>query len=249
MTRKHPGFIVAILSQIFGGSSLLVFAVFLWAGNLNLIDFGWSEGKILMFNAGLSLAFFLQHSIMVRPSFKQRLSKLIPDAYHGAIYSIISGIFLFIVVILWQAAAPLWETQESTRLLLRLLFILPIIGFFWAVKSLGFFDPFGIKEIFERDRHIKRHPVKFIVKGPYRWVRHPLYFFILIMIWSCPDMSADRLLFNIMWSIWIIIGAVLEEKDLISQFGNTYREYQKFVPMFLPYKGQFTGQKLSTLNK
>ncbi len=244
MTRKHPGFIIAVLSYICGGSSLLIFGVFLWAGNFKLVDFEWSEGKTLLFNTGLSLAFFLQHSVMVRSSFKENLTKIIPAAYHGAFYSVISGIFLFIVIIFWQAAAPLWEAQGLTRLFLRLLFLLPVAGFFWAVKSLGFFDPFGIQAIFERDHHTKHHPVKFIVKGPYRWVRHPLYFFILIMIWSYPDLSADRLLFNIMWSVWIIIGAILEEKDLISQFGNTYREYQKFVPMLLPYKGIFTGQKI-----
>lgn len=241
MTRKHPGFIVAILSQIFGGSSLLIFAIFLWEGNFNLINFRWNESTALIFNTALSITFFLQHSIMVRPSFKQRLSKIIPDAQHGAIYSIFSGIILFIVIIFWQAAAPLWEAQGLTRLFMRLLFILPIMGFFWAVKSLGFFDPFGIQAIFERARNIKPPAIKFVVRGPYRWVRHPLYFFILIMIWSCPELSTDRLLFSIMWSVWIIIGAILEEKDLISQFGDTYRQYQKSVPMLLPYKGIFTG--------
>jgi len=236
MKRKHHGFIVTALSYIFGGSSLLFFAVFLWAGNFNLIDFGWSERAALMFNAGLSLAFFLQHSIMVRQSFKKRLSKLIPAAYHGAVYSIISGIFLLIVVIFWQAATPLWEAQGLTRLFMRLFFILPIVGFFWAVRSLGFFDPFGIQAVFERERHIKHRRAKFIVKGPYRWLRHPLYFFLLMMIWSCPDMRADRLLFNMMWSVWIVIGTHLEERDLAREFGRAYRDYQKNVPMLLPCK-------------
>jgi len=236
MTFQHPGLIVVALSYIFGGFSLLIFAVFLWMGNLNLLDFGWSESAALTFNAGLSLAFFLQHSIMVRRSFKQRLSKLFPDAYHGAVYSIASGIFLFMVIIFWQATALLWEAQGLTRLLMRLFFILPIAGFFWGVKSLVFFDPFGIQAVFERERHTKHRRAKFVVKGPYRWVRHPLYFFLLIMIWSCPDMSADRLLFNIMWSAWIVIGASLEERDLAREFGSAYRDYQKNVPMLIPFK-------------
>ena len=236
MVFKHPGLIVATLSYIFGGFTLFIFAVFLWAGNLNLIDFGWNGSAALIFNAGLSLAFFLQHSIMVRRSFKRRLSRLFPDAYHEAVYSIASGIFLFIVIIFWQATAPLWEAQGLTRLFMRLFFILPIVGFFWAVKSLGFFDPFGIQAVFECDRHIKHRRTKFVVKGPYRWVRHPLYFFILIMIWLCPDLSTDRLFFNFMWSVWIIIGAHLEERDLAREFGNVYRNYQKSVPMLFPYK-------------
>jgi len=39
MTRKHPVFIVAALPYIFGGFSLLIFAVFLRAGNFNLVNF------------------------------------------------------------------------------------------------------------------------------------------------------------------------------------------------------------------
>src|SRR4030042_1541218 len=77
------------------------------------------------------------------------------------------GLFLFFVVIFWQSAAPVLEAEGLTRLLLRFLFILPVAGFIWAVKSLGFFDPFGIKGIFEHIRNVKTRPIKFVVKGPY----------------------------------------------------------------------------------
>ena len=49
----------------------------------------------------------------------------------------------------------------------------------------------------------------FIVRGPYRWVRHPLYAFSLVMIWSGPVFTVDRLLHNALFSIWIVIGAIL----------------------------------------
>lgn len=242
MANQRTGLILMVASYFWGGASLLFFAVFLWAGNFNLLDFGWSENKALMFNAGLSLAFFLQHSIMVRRSFKQRLSNLFPDAYHGTIYSIASGIFLFAVVIFWQSTTLLWQAEGITRLFLRLLFVLPVVGFFWAVRSLGFFDPFGIKGIYESMHALKPKKGKFIVRGPYRRVRHPLYFFLLVMIWSCPDLSADRLLFNIMWSVWIFIGAYLEERDLAREFGSVYRDYQKNVPMLIPFKWKPAGK-------
>jgi len=82
----------------------------------------------------------------------------------------------------------------------------------------------------------KPRPVVFTIKGPYQWVRHPLYLFVLVMIWSCPNLTKDRLLFNILWSGWIFIGTILEERDLVEQFGDAYREYQKKVPMLLPFK-------------
>ena len=65
-------------------------------------------------------------------------------------------------------------------------------------------------------------------------VRHPLYLFSILMIWSCPDLTTDRLLFNFLWTVWIVIGAFLEERDLVTEFGDLYLEYRKRVPMFIP---------------
>lgn len=234
--QKYSGNVIVGLSYILGGSSLIVFAVFLYAGNLNLVNFGWEEHWALLFNAGLSLTFFIQHSVMVRKSFKQLLSKLLPEIFIDAIYSIVSGIFLLIVVIFWQNTSPLLEAKGLIRIILRVIFILPIIGFFWGVKALGVFDPFGIRRILDYQWNKKPRQSRFTVKGPYQWVRHPLYLFMLVMIWSCPNLTTDRLLFNVLWSAWIFVGPLLEERDLVAQFGDAYREYQKKVPMLFPFK-------------
>jgi protein-S-isoprenylcysteine O-methyltransferase Ste14 len=76
----------------------------------------------------------------------------------------------------------------------------------------------------------------FTVRGPYRWVRHPLYFFCLLMIWSCPDLSLDRLLHNVLWTAWIVVGSVLEERDLVASFGEEYSNYKREVPMLIPWR-------------
>ena len=130
----------------------------------------------------------------------------------------------------------MFEAEGITRIILRIIYILPVAGFVWGVKALGFFDPFGIKGILDYGRGRKPRPVAFTVRGPYQWVRHPLYLFMLVMIWSCPNLTKDRLLFNILWSAWIIIGTVLEERDLVEQFGDAYRDYQQKVPMLFPFK-------------
>ena len=226
---------------------MIAFAVFLYAGHLDLVNLGLDEFQALLLNAGLSLAFFIQHSGMVRKSFSRFLSRFLPDSYNGAIYSIASGIFLFLVVIFWQGTSNLFEAEGFTRVILRVMFILPVAGFVWGVKTLGLFDPFGIKGILDYQRSKKSRPVTFTVRGPYQWVRHPLYLFMLVMIWSCPLLTADRLLFNILWSVWIFVGTILEERDLVKQFGDVYYEYQKKVPMLLPFK--FIKKELPSLNE
>jgi protein-S-isoprenylcysteine O-methyltransferase Ste14 len=109
-------------------------------------------------------------------------------------------------------------------------------GFYWGVRSLGSFDPLGIKIIKRRLYNREQKTLSLAARGAYQWVRHPLYFFIIIMIWSFPVLTSDRLLFNIIWTIWIVIGTILEERDLIAEFGYGYREYQKKVPMIIPSK-------------
>jgi protein-S-isoprenylcysteine O-methyltransferase Ste14 len=59
----------------------------------------------------------------------------------------------------------------------------------------------------------------------------------LIAFWSTPDMSQGRLLFAVMTTGYILIAVkFLEERDLVAQFGDTYRDYQRDVPMLLPWR-------------
>ena len=48
--------------------------------------------------------------------------------------------------------------------------------------------------------------------------------------------TPDRLLFNVLWSAWVFVGTMLEERDLVRTFGEPYREYQRRVPMLLPLR-------------
>ena len=69
-------------------------------------------------------------------------------------------------------------------------------------------------------------------------MRHPLYSLLLVLLWTCPDVTADRLLLNGLFTAWIVVGALLEERDLVREFGESYREYQRRVPMLVPWKSQ-----------
>lgn len=64
-------------------------------------------------------------------------------------------------------------------------------GFYCGVKALGTFDPFGVVKTKLTMMNSEPKIVPLAIKGPYRWVRHPLYFFSLIMIWACPDLTNE----------------------------------------------------------
>jgi protein-S-isoprenylcysteine O-methyltransferase Ste14 len=236
--KNHAKTVILIwIILILGPVSIIMLGLFLLLGSFTIIDLGLSVGDALLIDAFLSVIFFLQHSIMVRRGFKQWLGKFMPVVYHNAFYGLTSAIALLLVLIFWQKSPTLVMRADGIIFwLLCGLFCLCVAGFFWGIKSLGVFDALGVKPLM---RHISNRPAKpqqIIAQGPYRWVRHPLYLFVLVLIWACPVLTLDRLLFNITWSIWIVIGTFLEDSDLHSEFGSQYREYSSQVPMLIPWR-------------
>ena len=236
-TSRFASYVMLILTYLVGTVSMLFWMVFLFHGSLNLVNLGLGEIAGFGLNGSLSLAFFIQHSVMLRKSFRRWLAKFIRAEYHGALFTIASGVVLLILVAFWQKSAYVLATPQGIiRWLMRAVFILAILGSYWGFRALGSFDAFGLSPILNNLRGKDPPPLPFIVRGPYRWVRHPLYFFCLLLIWSCPDLSLDRLLYNILWSTWIIVGSVFEERDLLADFGESYRDYQRKVPMLIPWR-------------
>ncbi|MEJ2068947.1 MAG: isoprenylcysteine carboxylmethyltransferase family protein [Syntrophobacterales bacterium] len=230
-------YLLVVMTSLLGGGSLFLFALFLFLGSLDLVNLGLDAATALGWDAGISLAFFVQHSVMIRQSCRRQLGRILSEKYHGLAYTMVSGVFLLGVVFFWQGLDyHLLTLTGWLRLVARLIFFLAMAGFFWGVLSLGFFDPFGLKPILPDRLALPAQPQGLVVRGPYRWVRHPLYLCVILLIWSCPDVTADRLLFNLLWTGWIIIGTRLEERDLVETFGQAYRDYQRQVPMLLPYR-------------
>ena len=225
-----------IVTYVTGTVSLLGMVIFLFRGPFDLVNLELGEAGGLVLNTSLSLIFFIQHSAMIRQRFHQWLSHLVRPAYHGALYTITSGIILLGVMLFWQKSAyQVVEFHGVIRWLLHAIFFVSLGIFYWGIYSLDQFDGLGVAPIWHELRGTHPRPKSFTVRGVYRRVRHPLYFSCLLLIWSCPDITADRLLFNILWTIWIVLGIVFEERDLVASFGEAYRDYQRNVPMLIPY--------------
>jgi protein-S-isoprenylcysteine O-methyltransferase Ste14 len=112
---------------------------------------------------------------------------------------------------------------------LRIPWVISAFGLIWGIKSLKEFDLFGRNQIDKYMNNREDKEMEFVSRGPCKIVRNPFYLFILIMIWSYPILSMDRLLFLDLWSVWILIGTILEERDLVNQIGEGYKEYQSYL--------------------
>jgi len=235
LPRKLTAWTTIALTASLGGASMVAFTLFLFAGPPGMIELDLGLWGDLATNTGLSLLFFIQHSGMVRRAFRQRLALFVPEHYVSAIYSVVSGIVLLVVVLAWQESEQVIANATGVwRWIARTLFFVGVGVVIWGALSLKGFDALGLKPIQNRLRPGVPKSAVLIVRGPYRWARHPLYFSVLLMIWSYPTLSVDRMLFNALWTSWIFIGSVFEERDLVAEFGDRYREYQRNVPMLIP---------------
>ena len=236
-TRKPITYILLALAGLIGGGGLLIFMIFLFGGSFNLVALEINEIQVIIIDVFLCLLFFTQHSVMARKPFRDWLRRILPSHYYGAFYAVASGIAVLALVIFWQESIyMLLSVQGIVRILFRAVYMLAIGGVAWTVLSLGFFVNFRVQPMVDDLRG--RQSVSSLVtdRGPYRWVRNPLYLSSLLMIWSNPDLTLDRLIFNLVFTTWVVIAILREERGLISTFSEAYRSYQSEVPMLLPFR-------------
>lgn len=72
-------------------------------------------------------------------------------------------------------------------------------------------------------------------KGILNVVRHPWYTGGILLVWS-RDLRVETVLVNLVISGYFIIGAVLEERKLVGEYGTEYKAYQQRVSMLVPIK-------------
>jgi len=77
---------------------------------------------------------------------------------------------------------------------------------------------------------------EFVTGGMHRCVRHPLYSVSMLLLAGVvllfPTLSV--IVSAVAIVVYLFIGTWLEERKLIAEYGQAYREYKKQVPMFFP---------------
>ena len=77
-------------------------------------------------------------------------------------------------------------------------------------------------------------------------IRHPWYSGVFLLLWA-SDITLRGLMINLILSAYLVIGTFLEERKLVLEFGDRYREYQRQVSMFIPFK--WLKSRLSMLTR
>jgi protein-S-isoprenylcysteine O-methyltransferase Ste14 len=140
------------------------------------------------------------------------------------------------MLLYWQwRPGPVWTVESPLGIwILHSIFWLGWALLLTSTFLINHFELFGLRQVFARLAHRPLPPPTFKTPGIYRHVRHPIYLGFLLAFWATPTMTVGHLLFAVATGGYILLGIKLEKRDLIHQFGDTYRRYREQVGMLLP---------------
>jgi methanethiol S-methyltransferase len=138
---------------------------------------------------------------------------------------ILMMVVLFPSRILWTIPAPWLYITLSLQGLALLGLVITVL----QVDTMAFI---GLSQLHHPDAEQK---AELVTRGFYRWVRHPLYLFSLVLFWLFPLMTDVSLAFVIASSLYFVIGTLPEERKLVEIYGQSYRQYQQDVPKIIPW--------------
>ena len=186
----------------------------------------------------LLLLFAAQHTVMARPWFKRRWTRLVPVPAERATFVLCASLLLALLFWQWRpVSGTVWHLSGPAAGVLLGVYA---AGWVLAVGStfiIDHFDLFGVRQAYLHARGATYRPPPFTQRGLYRHIRHPLMAGFVIIFWAAPAMTLGHLLFAAAATGYIGVGITFEERDLRRDLGEPYRAYRRRVPALIPALG------------
>lgn len=180
------------------------------------------------------------HSLLIASPvtgyFRQRLGA--GFRFYRLVYNGLSVVTLVPVLLYaWSLrSSPLFSFQGPWRILQFLLLFISFSLFLSGIRRYDSLQFLGLRQLVHSDAcAVLTQDCKLDLGGVLGMVRHPWYTGGILIVWA-RDLDMAAILTNSVITGYFIIGAFLEERKLIAEFGETYRDYQKRVSMFFPFK-------------
>jgi len=130
--------------------------------------------------------------------------------------------FMIRRAVLFSVSVVLWRVTPTFGVIADTMTVIGLLIALWARRALG--TNWSSSVVF-KERH------KLIEGGPYRFVRHPIYFGVLLMVFG--TMVVWGRLVGVVAFLVIVAGlsvkASLEERLLTRHFPDTYTQYRQRV--------------------
>jgi len=171
------------------------------------------------------------HSLLAAPSPKAWILAHLPATtrYYRLGYNILATVLLIplLLVTEWATDDWLWRWQGAWAWLANGVTVIVMLGFMWSSRAYDMRVFMGLEES-RNDA-----PAGFGLSPLHRWVRHPWYTLGLLWLWT-RDMDSARLAAALTITLYVWLGAYLEDRKLEREWGARYRDYRAKIPGLLP---------------
>ncbi len=189
----------------------------------------------------LFVVFSIPHSILASEKFKSAIAKKIGSviAFYRLAYNLLSLLSFYLIYELSpKPSITIYDLTFPFDLIVLIPQLAALAGIFWSFKYICVEEFLGISQI---NRYFQGsysseldEEMTLLIDGPYKYSRHPVYFFSIIFLLFRPTMDLFYLTFFICISVYFYVGSIYEEKKLVRHFGDIYLRYQKSVPRIFP---------------
>lgn len=175
------------------------------------------------------------HSLMASSFFKDSMSSFLGKKFrfYRLIYNLIAFVSLIPVLILQFSIEKiqLWQVSAYEQVIGKFICVWGVIFIATALQG------YDMSELSGSDFTKKDKIQELKTDGLLKYVRHPIYFGILLLVWGLfiTDASTRNLSGAIAVTIYLLIGIYFEEKKLIEIYGEAYTKYQTQVAMLIPF--------------
>lgn len=236
---RHPGqAALGLAAYLLAIGSMAYFAFFVAGFAPRSVDRGplgppWIAAAI---DLALVASFGLVHSLLARAGARAWLARRTGPALERSFFTLVAGAQIVLLEGLWRPLpTPVWSVGSSVaRALLWALQAggwVIVLAALWAVGSAALF---GLDRACAAAHDRALPEPELAVRGIYRQIRHPLYLGTALALWAAPDMSLGHLLLATSMTLYLAIGLVLEERDLVRLHGAAFLAYREAVPAWLP---------------
>jgi len=163
-------------------------------------------------------------------------------AFYRLVYNILSTVTVYALFkILPHPDIIIYDLKYPYDFIILVPQFISLAGFIWSLKFINVKEFLGVSQIerwFNNQYDVNEldENLTLRIRGAYRFMRHPLYFFSIMFLLFRPVMDIFYLTCLICIIIYFYIGSYYEEKRLIEKFGEEYIKYKKEVPVIFPVK-------------
>jgi protein-S-isoprenylcysteine O-methyltransferase Ste14 len=202
------------------------------------IHIGWpgaGRGEDALRNALALTAWAVLHSVLARSAGRRALARWVGAELVRVSYVMIAGVTLAAVLFVWRpVSGELWHATGALAWLLTVLYVALLVGLVWVTLYFDYAEFLGLRQLARGTRGEPPGAPVFSAAGPYGYCRHPMYLAMLAAFWVGPIMSASRLEFAALATLYLFVGLRFEERNLRQELGQDYDRYCASVPMLIP---------------